>query len=32
MLCDNLEAWDEVAGVREVQDGGDICMPMVDLC
>ena len=30
MLCDNLE--DRVGGGREVQEGGDICMPMADSC
>ena len=23
MLCDNLEGWDRVGGVREIQKGGD---------
>ena len=32
MLCDNLEGWDEVQGGREVQEGGDKCIPMVDSC
>ena len=32
MLCDNLEGWDEVGGGREVQEGGDVCIPMADLC
>ena len=27
-LCINLEEWDE----REVQKGGDICIPMADSC
>ena len=31
VLCDNLEGWD-VAGVGGVQDGGNICTPMVDSC
>ena len=30
VLCDNLE--DRVGGGREVQEGGDICMPMADSC
>ena len=30
MLCDNLEGWDEMGVGREVQEGGDIWMPMVD--
>ena len=32
VLCDNLEGWDEVQGGREVQEGGDMCIPMVDSC
>ena len=32
LLCDNLEGWDGVGGQREVQEGGDICIPMADLC
>ena len=32
MLCDNLKGWDGVGGGREVQEGGDICIPMVDSC
>ena len=28
VLCDNLE--DELGGGREVQEGGDICVPMTD--
>ena len=30
MLCDNLEEWGGVGGGSEVQEGGDICVPMVD--
>ena len=30
MLCDNLGRWDGVGGGREVQEGGDICILMVD--
>ena len=30
VLCDNLEGWDRVGGRREVQKGGDICIPMAD--
>ena len=30
MLCDNVEGWDGVEGEREVQEGGDLCIPMVD--
>ena len=32
MLCDNTEGKDGVGGGREVQEGGDICIPMVDSC
>ena len=32
MLCDNLEGWDEVGDGREVSEGGDICIPMADVC
>ena len=32
MLCDKLEMWDGVGGGREVQEGGDICLPMIDSC
>ena len=32
MLCDYLEEWDGVGSEREFQEGGDICMPMADLC
>ena len=31
-LCINLEGWDGEGGQREVQKGGDICVPMADLC
>ena len=31
-LCINLEGWDGAGGVREVQKGGDICIPMADSC
>jgi len=30
VLCDKLEGWDDVGSKREVQEGGDICIPMVD--
>ena len=30
MLCDNLEGCDGVGGGREIQEGGDICIPMAD--
>ena len=32
VLCDYLEGCDGVGGGREVQEGGDICMPMADSC
>ena len=32
VLCDILDGWDGVGGVREVQEGGDICIPMADSC
>ena len=32
MFCDNLEGWDGVGGGREVQQGGDLCVPMADSC
>ena len=31
-LCINLEGWGGVEGGREVQKGGDIRIPMADLC
>ena len=30
-LCINLEGWDGKRNGREVQEGGDICIPMGDL-
>jgi len=30
VLCDSLEGWDGVRGRREVQEGGDISMPMAN--
>ena len=30
MLCENLEGWDGVGGGTEIQEGGDICVPMAD--
>ena len=30
-LCINLEGWDGDDG-REVQEGGEICIPMTDSC
>ena len=29
-LCINLEGWDGEGDGREVQKGGDICVPMTD--
>ena len=29
---DSLAGWDGVGGGREVQEEGDICIAMVDLC
>ena len=31
-LCINLEGWDGERDGREVQMGGDICIPMADAC
>ena len=31
-LCINLEGWDGEGDGREVRKGGDICIPIVDLC
>ena len=31
-LCINLEGWDGEGDEREVQKGGDICIPMTDSC
>ena len=31
-LCMNLQGWDAGGDVREVQKGGDICIPMADSC
>ena len=31
-LCDNLEGWDGDRDRREIQKGGDICIPMADSC
>ena len=32
VLCDVLEGWDGVGGGREVQEGGNICIPTADSC
>ena len=29
-LCIHLEGWDEAGGGRQIQKGGNICMPMAD--
>ena len=31
-LCISLEGWDMAGNGREVQKGGDICIPMADSC
>ena len=31
-LCINLEGWDGEGDGRDVQKGGDICIPMADSC
>ena len=31
-LCTNLEGWDGERYGKEVQKGGDICIPMADSC
>ena len=31
-LCINLEGWDGAGDGREVQKGGDKCMPLADSC
>jgi len=30
VLCDNLEEWGGAEGGREVQEEGDICIPVAD--
>ena len=32
MLCDNLEGWDGVGDVREVQEGVELYIPVADSC
>ena len=32
VLCVNLEGWEGVEDVREVQGGGDMCIPVADSC
>ena len=29
-FCDNLKGWDGVGGGREVQEEGDVCIPVAD--
>ena len=31
-VCINLEGWDAEGDGKEVQKGGDICIPMADSC
>ena len=31
-LCINLQGWDGGGDGREVQEGGNICIPMADSC
>ena len=31
-LCINVEGWDGAGDGREVQTGGDMCIPMADSC
>ena len=31
-LCINLEGWDGEGDGREVQEGGDMCIPMAESC
>ena len=31
-LWDNLEGWDGEGGGKEIQEGGDVCIPMADSC
>ena len=32
MLCDSLEGRDGVGGVKEAQEGEDICIPLANSC
>ena len=32
MLCEDLKGWNGVGGGREVQEGGDMSVPMADSC
>ena len=31
-LCINLEGWEAEGDGKEVQEGGDICIPVADSC
>ena len=31
-LCDNLDGWDGEGGGRGVQEGVDMCIPVIDSC
>ena len=31
-LCDHQEGWNGKGDRREVQEGGDICIPIADSC
>jgi len=31
-VCIKLEGWDGEGDGREIQNGGDICIPMADSC
>ena len=31
-LCDNLEGWNGVGVGREIQERGDMCIPVADSC
>ena len=31
-LCDKPVGWDGVGDGRELQEGGDVCIPMTDSC
>ena len=32
LFCNNLEGWERAGGGREIQEGRDICTPMVNSC
>ena len=31
-LCNNLEGWERAGGVRDAQEGGDMCIPVANSC